>query len=117
MPASTATASNTSQDHASGMSSPMLGLFMQISVALALVLFVRDLVMLAPLDHALMTAAGAGFVVYFALVGGYLVVRHILDTSAEAPASEDAPSAPPEAAAAPEAASETPVEPAEAPAS
>ena len=90
MSASTATASTASRaasDHA-----PLFSVFMQVSVALALVLFVRDLLTLAPLDHALLTAAGTGFVVYFALVGGYFVVRHILDASAAAPApaSDDA---------------------------
>ena len=79
--------------------------------ALALVLLVRDLRALAPLDHALLTAAGAGFVLYAALVGGYFVVRHILDTPPEAAAPEKAADPAPAAEATPEPSPEEPAEP------
>ncbi len=63
---------------------PMLALLMQASVAVALIVFVRDLWLLAPLDDALLSAGMIGVVLYLALVGGYLAVQRILDAAPKA---------------------------------
>ncbi len=89
---------------------PLLpALFMQVSVAASLVLFVRDLLQLAPLDHALLTAGGVGCVLYFALVGGSLLVRRILDAPAEPETPAPAEGEADEAAAASETPADAPV--------
>jgi hypothetical protein len=67
-------------------------LILQISLTAGLLLFIRDLWTLAPLDHALMTAGGVGAVLYAALMGGWAVARHALSqTPAEPPAPAPAP--------------------------
>ncbi len=59
--------------------SPVIpALIAQISLTVALLLFIRDLWMLAPLDHALMTAGGVGTLLYAALMGAYVVAKRAM---------------------------------------
>ncbi len=77
--------------------SPVIpALIAQISLTIALLLLIRDLWMLVPLDHALMTAGGSGAVLYAALMGGYVVTKRAMihvapeETEPAAGAPEDA---------------------------
>lgn len=66
------------------------GLLVQVCTALALLVFVNDLWRLAPVEHALVSAAGVGLALYATLGGGYWITRRILDRAPEpAPASPD----------------------------
>lgn len=70
-------------------------LIAQFSLTGGLLLFIRDLWLLAPLDHALMTAGGVGAVLYAALMVGWTVARHALAAAASADAAAvDAPAGP-----------------------
>ncbi len=75
--------------------SPVIpALIAQISLTVALLLFIRDLWMLAPLDSTLMTAGGSGAALYILLMGGYAVVQRAMlraPSKPEEPSTADAP--------------------------
>lgn len=90
--------------------SPVIpALIAQISLTIGLLLFIRDLWMLAPLDHAVVTAGASGAVLYAALMGGYVVAKRAMshtppkraEPSADAPAPESATAPEPASAAKP----------------
>ena len=69
--------------------SPVIpALIAQISLTIALLLFIRDLWTLTPLDSALMTTGGTGAGIYALLMGGYTIVKRVM---AHTPPKEDDP--------------------------
>ena len=75
-----------------------LALLPQLSAAVGLIVLVRDLWTLTPLDQALLSAVGVGMVTYLALVCGYVAVRRVMEMPPAAGADDAAESDTPEAA-------------------
>ncbi len=91
-------AATASASHETATPAAALALLTQVSAAAALIVFVRDLWLLSPLDHALVSAGAVGVGTYLALLCGYFVVRRILDMPA-ADAADDSETASESAAA------------------
>jgi hypothetical protein len=70
------TATKTLDD--STLSPVIPALIAQVSLTAALLLFIRDLWTLAPLDSALMTAGGSGAILYAALMAGYVIAKRAM---------------------------------------
>lgn len=93
MSASAATASARTQQETRVVPTP-LALLPQLSAAVGLIVLVRDLWTLTPLDQALFSATGVGMVTYLALVCGYVVVKRVMEMPpADEAAQEEAPEA------------------------
>lgn len=89
MSAATAPAHAAAQDDAR-VQPTALALITQISAAAALIVFVRDLWLLTPLDHALVSTTAVGVVTYLALLCGYVLVKRVMEMPAPEGEGDDA---------------------------